>query len=90
VAVAHAASEAKSIDAALVVEVMNLLTSRDRVRDLHSLRATCKLTRRGSFPVPGYPLLELPTGEVEAFVGRSGSRHVSFQILLKAFALHQE
>jgi hypothetical protein len=77
-AVSHAASEGKPIDAALVVEVMNLLMSRDCVRDLFSLRTTCKLTRRGSFPVPSYPLLELPTSVMEDFVGGSGSRHVSF------------
>jgi hypothetical protein len=88
--VAHAADEAKPIGVFLVVEVMNLLASRDRVWGLHSLRLTCKLTRRGSFPVPGYPLLELPTGVLEAFVGGSRSRHVSFEVLSKALALHRE
>jgi hypothetical protein len=74
----------------VVVEVMDLLMSRDRVTYLHSLRFTCQLSRRGSFPVHGYPHLELPTGVLEAFVGGSGSRHVSFQSLLSAFALHKE
>jgi hypothetical protein len=67
-AVAHAVSEGTPLDAALVVEVMNLLSSGDRVRDLHNLRLTCTLTMRGSLPVPGYPLLERPTGVVESFV----------------------
>jgi hypothetical protein len=49
-AVAHAATEAKPIDAKVVVEVMHLLTSRDRVRDLHSLRLVCELTMRCSGP----------------------------------------
>jgi hypothetical protein len=89
-AVAHAADEAKPIDAALVVEVMNLLMSRDRVRDLHILRTTCKLTHRGSFPVPRYPLLVLPTGVVEGFVGGSGLRHVSFRCLCRTLALHDD
>jgi hypothetical protein len=89
-AVAHAAEEAKPVDAALAVEVMNLLTSRDRVRDLFSLRLTCKLTFRRSFPVPCYPLLEMATGVVEDFVGGSGSRHVSFQSVLGVIGLHRE
>jgi hypothetical protein len=88
--VAHAATEAKPIDVKVVVEVMNLIMSRDRVRDLHSLRLTCKLTRRGSFPVPSYALLELPTSVIEDFVGGSGSRHVSFRCLLRAWDLHWE
>jgi hypothetical protein len=63
-AVAHAATEAKPIDAKVVAEVMNLLMSRGRVRDLHSLRLVCELTMRGSFPMPSYPFLELPTSTV--------------------------
>ena len=89
-AVKHAADEKKAVDAKVVVDVMNLLMSRDRVRDLRSLRFTCHLSRRGSFPVPGYPHLELPTGVLEAFVGGSGSRHVSFRSLLSVFALHKQ
>ena len=72
--VKHAADEGEPLDAALVVEIMNLLTSRDRVRDLHSLRLVCTLTMRGSFPVPSYPFLELPTSVIADFVGGSGSK----------------
>jgi hypothetical protein len=57
-AVTHAATEGKPLDAKLVVEVMNLLTSRADLQDLRNLRLVCKLTYRGSFPVPSYPLLE--------------------------------
>jgi hypothetical protein len=89
-AVAHAATEAKPLDVKVVVEVMNLLMSRDRVRDLHSLRLVCALAMRGSFPVPSYPLLELPTSVIEDFVGGSDSRHVSFRCLLRAVDLHAE
>jgi hypothetical protein len=88
--VAHAATDAKQVDAKVVAEVMNLLMSRHRVRDLHSLRMICTLTRHGSFPAPAYPLLELPTSVIEDFVGGSGSRHVSFRCLLRALDLHQE
>jgi hypothetical protein len=57
-AVSVAATDGKPIDAALVTDVINLLTSRDRLLDLFRLRRACKLTMRGSFPVPGYPLLD--------------------------------
>jgi hypothetical protein len=73
---AHAAEEGKPLDAAVVVEVMNLLMSRDRVRDLRSLRFTCQLSRRGSFPVPSYPLLELPTGSGKLCGGQWLTAHV--------------
>jgi hypothetical protein len=86
--VAFAATEEKPIDAALVTDVMNLLISRTHLRDLHSLRTACQLTMRGSFPVPSYPLMELPTGVVESFVGGRCSRDVSFECLCKALALH--
>jgi hypothetical protein len=89
-AVKHATEEGKPLYTKVVTDVMNLLMSRDRVTDLHSLRTTCELTRRGSFPVPGYPLLELPTGMVDAFMAGSGSRHVSFECLLRALHLHSE
>jgi hypothetical protein len=49
----------------------------------------CKLTYRGSFPVPSYPLLELPTGVVESFVGGRDSREVSFRCILRALAMHE-
>jgi hypothetical protein len=75
-AVTHAATEGKPLDAKLVVDVMNLLTSRADLQDLCNLRLVCKLTYRGSFPVPSYPLLELPTGVVESFVGGSCSNKV--------------
>jgi hypothetical protein len=89
-AVEHAAEAKKAVDAKVIVDVMNLLMSRDRVTDLRSLRFTCQLSRCGSFPVPSYPHLELPTEVLEAFVGGRGSWHVSFQSLLSAFALHKE
>jgi hypothetical protein len=57
---------------------------------LFSLRLTCKLTYRRSFPVPSYPLLELTTGVVEDFVGGSGSRHVPFENIKRALALHAQ
>jgi hypothetical protein len=86
-AVAHADEEDEPIDAGLVAEVVNLVMSPDRVRDLHSLRLPCKLTRRRSFSVPGYPLLELPTGVVESFLGGDCSRHVSFDCIRWALGL---
>jgi hypothetical protein len=43
-AVAHAIDQGKPVDATLAVRVMNLLMSHKRVRDLYSLRMTCKLT----------------------------------------------
>jgi hypothetical protein len=89
-AVAHAAEEAKPIDVALVADVMNLIMSRDRVRDVFNLRLVCKLTYRRSFPVRGYPFLELATGVVEDFVGGSGSRHVSFESIERALALQAQ
>jgi hypothetical protein len=89
-AVSHAATEAKPIDAKLVADVMNLLMSRDRVRDLLSMRMVCKLTAGCSFPVPRYPLLELPTGLVESFVAGSCSNQVPFCCILRAVALHLE
>jgi hypothetical protein len=89
-AVTHAASSGKPICAVLVADVMNLLMSRADLQDLHNLRIACKLTFRGSFPVPGYPLLELPTGVVESFVGGSCSREVPFHCICKALAMHAE
>jgi hypothetical protein len=89
-AVAHADEENDPIDAGLVADVMNLLVSCDAVRDLHSLRLVCKLTYRGCFPVPRCPLLELPTGVVETFLGGSCSRKVSFRCICRALALHSE
>jgi hypothetical protein len=89
-AVAHAATKAKPIHAGLVGDVMNLLMSRDCVRDLLSLRLVCKLTARCSFPVPGYPLLELPTGVVESFVGGRWSNEVPLRCIFRAVALHSE
>jgi hypothetical protein len=90
-AVTHTATEANHpIDAGLVGAVMNLVMSYDTVRDLHSLRLACKLTYRRSFLVPRYPLLELPTGVVESFVGGYCSRHVSFDFVCRALGLHVE
>jgi hypothetical protein len=89
-AVAHAADVAEPIDPKVVVDVMNLLMSQDRVRDLRSLRLVCTLTMRRSLPVSSYPLKELPTGVIEAFVAGSGSWHVSFRCLLRAVDLHAE
>jgi hypothetical protein len=77
-------------DAKVVADVMNLLMSRAALRDLHSLRLVCKLAYRGSFPVPRRPLLELPTGVVESFLGGSCSRMVSFDSMCKALTLHAE
>jgi hypothetical protein len=54
-AVTHAAEEKPPIVVALVTDVMNLLMSCDRVREPFSLRLTCKLTHRRSFPVPRRP-----------------------------------
>jgi hypothetical protein len=87
-AVAHAATEAKPIDAELVADAMNLPMSRDRVRDLHSLRMACMLTYRSSFPVPRHPHLQLPTGVVESFVGGSCLNKVPFRCICRALALH--
>jgi hypothetical protein len=89
-AVAHAAEEAKPIDVALVADVMNLLMSCDTVRDMFSLRPTCKLTYRRSFPAPSHPLLELSTSVVEDFVGGSGSRQVAFENIKRSLALHAQ
>jgi hypothetical protein len=88
--VAHADEDAKPIDAVLVADVMNLLMSYETVRDLHSLRLACKMTYRGSFPVPRHPLLELPTGVVESFLGGRWSRDVPFHSICRALALHSE
>jgi hypothetical protein len=87
-AVSVAVTEGKPIDAGLVADVMNLLTSQDRLLELFRLRRTCKLTLRGSFPVPRYPLLELPTRVIEGLVGGSCSREVSFACICQALALH--
>jgi hypothetical protein len=87
---ATADKEDKPIDAGLVADVMNLLMSRTHLRDLRSLRLACKLTRRRSFPVPRYPLLELPTVVVESFLGGDCSRHVSFDCIRWALGLHAE
>jgi hypothetical protein len=73
----------------LVADVMKLMMNRDCLRDLRSLRLVCKLTFRGSFPVPSYPLLELPTGVVEGFWGGGRSREVSFRSICRALALHR-
>jgi hypothetical protein len=89
-AVAHADEEDEPIDAGLVADVMNLILTYDAVRDLHSLRMVCELTRRRSFPVPSYPLKELPTGVVESFLGGDCSRHVSFDCIRWALGLHSE
>jgi hypothetical protein len=88
-AVAHAATEVKPIDVALVADVMYLLMSREYLLDLFRLHRTCKLTYRGSFPVPCRPLLELPIGVVESFLGGSCSREVSFACICRALALHR-
>ena len=70
--------------------MMNVMMSYDTLRDLLSLRLVCKLSHRRSFPVPRRPLLELPTGVVESFVGGEGSHHESFACVRRAFALHSE
>jgi hypothetical protein len=59
-AVKHVAETKKPIDAKVVVDVMNLLTSRNHVRDLHNLRLSCKLTfviasRCRAIPCSNYP-----------------------------------
>jgi hypothetical protein len=85
-AVKHAADEAKPIDATVVVDMMNLLMSRDRMTNLRNLTST--MTYRGSFPVRGYPLLELPTGVVESFAAGRWAWLVSFRCICRAFDLH--
>jgi hypothetical protein len=79
--VAYAADQATPLHPALVADVMNLLMSRDCVRDLHSLRIACKLR---------CSLLELLTGLVESFVGGLWSHKVPFHSIRRAFALHRE
>jgi hypothetical protein len=87
-AVAHAADVAEPVHAGLAADVMNLMMNRDCLRDLHNLRLVCKLTMRGSLPVPSCPLKELPTGVVEGFLGGGHSRTVSFRSICRALALH--
>ena len=74
--------------AALVVSVLNILLSADRVRELFNLRMVNRMTRRRSFPVPGYPLIELPTGPVEEMLVGHGCGMVSFVALVRAMYLH--
>jgi hypothetical protein len=78
-AMKQATEEKKPIDANVVVDVMNLLMSRDRVTNLRSLRFTFQLSRRGSFPVAGYPHVELPRGVLEA----CGGQRVAARIVLE-------
>ena len=80
----------RSIDAALVVSALNILLSADRVRDLFDLRMVSRMTRRRSFPVPGYPLIELPTGPVEEMLVGHGCGVVSFVVVVRAMYLHRE
>ena len=87
---AEAAVGTKSIDAALVVSVLNILLSADRVQELFSLRMVSRMTRRRSFPVFGYPLIELPTGPVEEMLVGHGCGVVSFVVVVRAMYLHQK
>ena len=87
--VAHAATAHKPMDVALVVKVLNILMSADRVRDMYHLRMMCRMTRRRSFPVPDYLLIELlPKLMGEILVGH-GSSVVSFVFVLRAIILAQ-
>ena len=85
---ARAAVGTTSIDAALVVSVLNILLSADRVRELLNLRLVSRMTRRRSFPVPGYPLMELPTGPVEEMLVGQGCGVVSLVVVVRAMYLH--
>ena len=48
------------------------------------------MTRRRSFPVPGYPLIELPTGPVEEMLVGHGSGLVSWKVVLRVYDLHAQ
>ena len=85
---AEDAAGTTSIDAVLVVSVLNILLSADRVWELFNLRTVSRMTRRRSFPVPGYPLIELPTGPVEEMLVGHGSGLVSWKVVLRAYDLH--
>ena len=78
------------LNAALAVDVMNLVMRRDVVRDLHSLRSSCQVAMIRSFSVPNYPHLQLPVGAVEESLAGSCSRYnVTFRVVLRAFDLHR-
>ena len=49
-----------------------------------------RMTRRRSFPVPGYPLIELPTGSLEEMLVGHGCGVVSFVVVLRAMYLHMQ